>query len=1042
VAREDDIPTLLGPGASGSDDDLGSSDTKLVPSSEDELDTMLQRSAASHGASVSGFDRTVPGHLEQTAPGSGTALVREQAAAKPGDKIGNFVVEKMLGRGAMGVVLLAHDPELDRRVAIKLLRVDDQDEGSRIRLLREAQSAGGIGHPNVVAVHQAGTHEGQVYVVMEFVDGGTLREWIEEEPRSWEEIVEVYVQAGRGLAAAHALGLVHRDFKPDNVLIGVDGRVRVSDFGLVGRSGDTVENVPTLRSFRSFDESIDRLTQTGTVMGTPAYMSPEQLSGERVDPASDQFSYSVAFYEALYGERPYRGDTLARIVASIATGEVEVPSSDVPTSVRDALVRGLRPTPSDRHESMEAMLDALAAHRAPPQRRGAAAAAGVALLGLGAAGAYFIGPTRDEAPKACPDADEAYGSAWSDERRAAVEAAFATKPTGSEMFAVLDRELAARQSEWIDAWTGACDDRNSGKQTDALYELRVSCLHARRDEADVFSELLTGDDERLLDGALSGATALIPVAACEDVEALQAVPQPTDDQANKLVPLRRELARARILLLAGRHNEVAKLMADQTPALREVGFAADLAAALEITARAQMQVAEYDKAEANLREAITLAAEARAHATEARAIGTLIFIVGQWQKRYDEANGMLAAGRSAAARSSDPRALSYLEAGIASLHIVQEQYEEGDAALAKVIDTLESLERPPPDELANAYSNRADLRARTGDMDAALADHQRAVAIVEEGLGRKHPFYGAFAMQLGISRLNREEYDDAIASFRDTLASWEATYGPNHSSCALAVQYIGIAQSRAERLADAAKTLEDGIRRHEASDTADDRGLVTLVDNLAHVRWKLGQWDAAKKTYERARSIVLNTAGEDDPRVAGYDQAVGAVLVSEGRYLDAIEPYERARTRHVTRVGPKHPDVAAASAHLGLAYLLLNDCQTAQKHFGAALRIRSDLSVAPDDGLALILVGSARCDLARGEIDAARESIEHAAKLASATEDDELRAELELAQAELAWKSGESQSAADGARTAAKRLRDLGTPYEHRAKAIEATIEA
>ena len=618
-----------------------------------------------------------------------------------------------------------------------------------------------------------------------------------------------------------------------------------------------------------------------------------------------------------------------------------------------------------------------------------------------------------------------------------MQATFESRPTGAEMFEVLDRELSARRSEWLDAWAGACEDHGSGRQTEALYELRVACLQARRDEVDVFSELLAGEDDRLLDGALSGATALVPVAACEDVEALQAAPHPSEDQAAKLAPLRRELARARILLLAGRHNEVAKHMAEQLPALREVGFAADLAAALEITARAQMQVAEYDKAEANLREAITLAAEARAHATEARAIGTLIFIVGQWQKRYDEAFGMTAAGRSAAARSSDPRALSYLEAGIASLHIAQEQYDEGGKALAKVIETLENLERPPPDELANAYSNRADLRARTGDLDGAMADHERAVAIVQEGLGAKHPFYGAFAMQLGITRLNRKEYDLALEAFRSTLAAWEATYGKDHTSCALAMQYIGIAHNRSGSFEDAAESFEDGIRRHEASEGGDARGLVTLVDNLAHVRWKLGQYDAATKAYERAQSLVVSSDGDEDPRVAGYDQALGAVLVSQSRYAASIEHYERARTRHVTRVGPKHPDVAAASTHLGQAYLLLDDCDNAQKHFGAALRIRSDLSVPPDDALALLLAGSGHCDLMAGDVDAARESIEHAAKLASATEDDELRAELELAQAELSWKNGEREAASESARAAVKRLRDLGPAYEHRAKTIE-----
>ena len=245
-------------------------------------------------------------------------------------KIGRFAVASRLGEGGMGVVLLATDPLLGRQVAIKVLRGEADEAGQR-RLLREAQAMARVVHENVIVVHEVGTHEAQVYVAMELVTGGTLRRW--QAGKSWREIVACYVRAGRGLAAAHAAGLVHRDFKPDNVLVGDDGRVRVTDFGLVSAEGEA-KRAPV-------DDVA--LTQTGAVMGTPRYMAPEQHLGESVDARADQFAFCVALYEALYGGVPFAGATLAALGERVLAGDVRpVPvASPVPIAVRDAVLRGL-----------------------------------------------------------------------------------------------------------------------------------------------------------------------------------------------------------------------------------------------------------------------------------------------------------------------------------------------------------------------------------------------------------------------------------------------------------------------------------------------------------------------------------------------------------------------------------------------------------------------------------------------------------------------------------------------------------------------------
>jgi serine/threonine protein kinase len=271
----------------------------------------------------------------------------------------------------MGVVFAGYDEDLDRKVAVKLLHAERAGGTvGRQRLMREAQAMARLSHPNVVQVYEVGTFEDQVYVAMEFVQGQTLRQWQAEPDRRWREIVQTYVDAGRGLAAAHEAGIVHRDFKPDNVLVGDDGRVCVLDFGLArgaegaelsGGSEPVASRSEHPRTAVSDDSLSARLTQTGAVMGTPAYMSPEQHRGGVTDATTDQFSFCVSLYEALYGERPFKGETLAMLAHSVLEGTVaDAPRyTEVPARIRAVLLRGLAKRPVDRHDSMAALLDAL-----------------------------------------------------------------------------------------------------------------------------------------------------------------------------------------------------------------------------------------------------------------------------------------------------------------------------------------------------------------------------------------------------------------------------------------------------------------------------------------------------------------------------------------------------------------------------------------------------------------------------------------------------------------------------------------------------------
>jgi len=278
----------------------------------------------------------------------------------PDAQVGRYRVERLLGAGGMGRVLLAHDPELDRRVAIKLLKPHHSAAPElEARLLREARAMARLSHPNVVTVHDVGTWNNQVFLAMEYVEGGTLSDWLAE-PRSVRQVVDVFRLAGMGLSAAHKAGLVHRDFKPDNVLIGKDGSVRVNDFGLV-RAAESPDEAAAASTANSGPLDMV-LTIDGAVMGTPAYMSPEQHEGRPTDARTDQFSFCAALYLALYGRRPFPGSGLESLRMAVIDGRVRVPPKGgrVPDAVRDVVLRGLSVDPDKRFASMDALLAALA----------------------------------------------------------------------------------------------------------------------------------------------------------------------------------------------------------------------------------------------------------------------------------------------------------------------------------------------------------------------------------------------------------------------------------------------------------------------------------------------------------------------------------------------------------------------------------------------------------------------------------------------------------------------------------------------------------
>jgi serine/threonine-protein kinase len=306
---------------------------------------------------MSGVDPTEPPSEAEVAATLADGVAGRARDSRASLMIGRFEVRNKLGEGGMGIVYEAYDAQLDRRVAIKLVRVGDVGTQARARLLREAQAMAKVSHPNVVPIYEVGEHGDQVFVAMELVAGQPLSQWQRRERRSWQDTLAIYIAAGRGLAAAHACGIIHRDFKPDNVLVGSDGRPRVLDFGLARSfAAPPDEASPSQRSVLNVE-----LTMAGSMMGTPTYMSPEHFRGEGVGPASDQFGFAVAIYRGLFGDAPFAGDTIGELRTSVCAGALRPPRDDaeIPATVVAAIVRALSVDPRDRFASMDQLLEEL-----------------------------------------------------------------------------------------------------------------------------------------------------------------------------------------------------------------------------------------------------------------------------------------------------------------------------------------------------------------------------------------------------------------------------------------------------------------------------------------------------------------------------------------------------------------------------------------------------------------------------------------------------------------------------------------------------------
>ncbi|MDC0666195.1 serine/threonine-protein kinase [Nannocystis radixulma] len=850
--------------------------------------------------------------------------------------LGRYVLLERVGAGGAGEVYAAYDPELDRKVAVKLLRAGAGDERQRERLIREARAIAQLAHPNIIAVFDVGTYDERelerggaepgadadpgseargVFVVMELVAGQTLADWLTQRPRSWREVVGMYIQAGDGLVAAHRSGLVHRDFKPSNVLVGHDGRARVLDFGLARFESQLAASgvrplPPSLLAAQDADEAMRAitakggsaasqsspfgatLTQAGALLGTPAYMSPEQHAGSPADARSDQYSFAVALYQGLYGRLPFDGTSARALALAKDAGSLALPpGSTVPLALFRTIARALAREPASRYPSLSDLLAELARDPLRTRRRVLAAAAVLALGGL----ALGVSATVEHRTRQRCEQDGALPAGiWDDERRATVRAAVE----------VSDRPYVRGSAEWllghiddyaaglVAARTEACmATRVDGTRTEEALARTSRCLDSRVEGLRVAADLLVTGDAAVIRNSARMVGGLGPIADCADPNP----PAPSVASDPELhAAVERGLAGGYVLVSAGRLPE-ARTIADELQArAREAEDDVALARVLLLAGTVEIEAGAHMKAEPLLLAGLGAAERIGDEPSAVRSMAELVALYGHEVGDLGKADVLATIALARLERRDlGARIEAFVVQTVGMLRVNQGRADEGFALLRRAVELREQSFGTEDPTTALAYDTLGSAHLSAGQFDRAAENYAKALDVTRAALGADHPQCAIILNNLGAVAANRGQDAEAIARFEEARALNERAYGPDHPLVAMALANLaGMESSRG----DNAKGLEYALRAIAVQERSgpESANLARYLANAGRMLREARRFAEAHELLARALAMRERLLGADHPDVAETLAALAGVETHAGRDGEAIALYTRA----------------------------------------------------------------------------------------------------------------------------------------------------
>jgi hypothetical protein len=817
----------------------------------------------------------------------GVTVEGESSVARdpePGDTIGRYVLVGRLGAGGMGVVMAAYDPRLDRTVALKFIRADRATDAMARRLEREAHALAKLAHPHLVRVYDAGLERGRLYLAMELVDGVTLRTWLEEAVRATDEIVRVFSEIAAGLSAVHAAGFVHRDIKPDNVMIDRDGAARVADFGLVVRvDAETTRDhdvpLPGLSPSSALSPSPSRslspspgaspMTEPFTAVGTPAYMAPEQKRGATVSARTDQWSWGTALGEAL-GERT------------------------VPARIRSVIARATHDDPSARFPDL-----ATAARALVPSRPVWPWMMGGTVVIAGAVAAVLVLRGSGAAADPCLAGAAAVTAAW-EARGPAIAKAFAAtgNPSWKSRFEATERAARGAGSSWSDATTSVCRTAKA-RAVDA----EVACLDQQRASAEALFDELARADRKLVDQGPLAASRLARPGACLEASVLEHVRAPMIIGA----PLAAELA-------------AHKAKAGLRPPAEVVAGVAALAArakalgAAQIEGEARLLLGEIESrlrrdkdANATLEEAAQAAARARDDRVAALARLLQAGQAALLTTDKDRATTLVQVAAAAVERAGNPTELrAQLENIRGAIAYARGEYEAArahdEASVAARIETF----GPESSTVAHAKQNLALALAQLGKKDDARRENEEAVAMMERVLGADHPELAVPLNTLGTHLADAGKLDEALRVLERAKALRVAALGPDHPDVATTNNNLGkLAQMRGDPRA-AIGYFSESVVTLERTRGKDVVELAMPLSGLGASHADLAEWATAQRFLERAIGIAELRRGSDHPALISMLITFANVRANRGDVAGQRAALERALAIAKAKLGADH----------------------------------------------------------------------------------------------------------------------------------------